>query len=71
MSDLVPIVSRSGNVRGPVDSYQRPDLIEIKLEPHERVIQVDWSRGHERRTRETVDWTWTVWIECRLAAGQP
>lgn len=64
-SSLVQITSRSGVVRGPADSYQTPELIELRLEAHQRVVQVDWQRGHESRTRKTVDWTWTVWIESR------
>lgn len=66
---LVQISSRSGEVRGPSHGYQAPDLIELHLEPHQRVVQVEWRRGHDYRTRKTVDWTWTVWIESRMGGS--
>jgi hypothetical protein len=62
---LVQIVSRSGQARTPSSTYQPPGLIELNLEPNQRVVQVDWSRGFDSRGRKTVDWTWTVWIEVR------
>ncbi len=67
-TDFIQLVSRSGTMRGPAHSYQHPDLIQLHLARHERVVQVEWSRGHETPTRKTVDWTWTVWIESRLVA---
>jgi hypothetical protein len=48
---LAQITSRSGQARTPSSTYEPPSLIE--------------SRGFDHRTRKTVDWTWTVWIETR------
>jgi hypothetical protein len=62
---LAQITSRSGQARTPSSTYEPPSLIELNLEPNQRVIQVEWSRGFDHRTRKTVDWTWTVWIETR------
>lgn len=62
----VQISVRSGTVRGPSGEYSPPDFIEFTLESHQRVVQIEWKRGHEYRRRRTVDWTWTATIETRL-----
>lgn len=67
---FVQITARRGEVRGPVESYSAPDLIELNLEPNQRVIQIEWSRGFESRRRKTVDWRWTAWIESRFPKEQ-
>lgn len=65
---LVQISQQRGDVRGPSGDFSPPGegFIELHLEPHERVIQVEWRRGHEYRRRKTVDWTYTATIESRL-----
>lgn len=64
----VQITTRTGTVRGPSGDYSPPEdgFIELSLEAHQRVVQVEWRRGHEFRRRKTVDWTWKATIETRL-----
>lgn len=69
---LVQLTRRTGIVRAPAHHYGQPiDLIELDLEPNQRVVQVETKRGLDERRRKTVDWTWTVWIETRLGDSEP
>lgn len=65
---VVQISQRTGQVRGPSGEYSPPGdgHIDLQLGEHQRVVQVEWRRGHEYRRRKTVDWTYTVTVETRL-----
>lgn len=58
--------------RGPSGNFTPPDegFAELRLEDHERVVHVEWKRGHEYRRRKTVDWECIVTVETRLAGGE-
>lgn len=60
----VQIGQRSGIVKR-VPHGDDP-FVELELEPHERIIELRWSRMVGNSKRKTVDWYWHATVECRF-----
>jgi hypothetical protein len=45
-------------------------IIELQLEPHERVLDIELARneqhGRALSERKTYDWTWVAYVETQL-----
>lgn len=66
MGGLVQLTRLRGEINR-VPAGQEPGVVELHLEPHQRVVSLDlreaaWCSPE----RKTVDWRWTAVIETRL-----
>lgn len=62
----VQISQIKGMKRGPKGDAYPPDdgFIELSLEPHQRILKVEWSKeAFPKKARKTADWTYVVTLE--------
>jgi len=70
VSALVQISRREGEIRRV--KYGVTPVIELHLEPHERVVSVELTGNAWRHPeRKTVDWQWVVFVAAYLGAPLP
>ena len=61
---LVQIEKRKGKINR-VKPPDAPPIVELHLEPHQRVISIELTEDWWYGDRVTRDWSWTAYIESR------
>lgn len=62
---LVQLATRRGRI-DKVAANDEPPVVELHVEPYERIVSLDLRQHPLMKGRTTVDWSWTAVIEVRL-----